>query len=87
VITTYDRVRAEYKRGDDVGNFSDRSPLFNINWRRIVLDEAHKVRSGSLLFDAVRSLESRFKWCLTGTPFQVLLKQGKIYIPFCDWHN
>ncbi|KAI7903454.1 SNF2 family N-terminal domain-containing protein [Cokeromyces recurvatus] len=68
VITTYDRVRGEYKKRKN--GIEDESPLFDIDWHRIVLDESHKVRARTLLAHAVTTLKGKYKWCLTGTPFQ-----------------
>jgi SNF2 family DNA or RNA helicase len=48
----------------------DDAPLFNIEWHRIVLDESHKVRSGTMLYHSVKALHAKFRWCLSGTPFQ-----------------
>eukprot|EP01041_Mallomonas_annulata_P008704 gene8704-17985_t len=47
--------------------------LFNINWHRIVLDESHKIKSRSLMNDAVSLLVSKRRWCVTGTPVNTKL--------------
>ncbi|KAF5004028.1 hypothetical protein FDECE_9441 [Fusarium decemcellulare] len=63
VLTTYGTVMAECRRGHSV--------LHRIDWYRIVLDEAHTVRNWSTKqFDAVYSISSEIRWCLTGTPIQ-----------------
>ncbi|KAI3335700.1 SNF2 family N-terminal domain-containing protein [Ustulina deusta] len=63
VFTTYATVTAEFRRGD--------STLAKINWFRIVLDEAHDIRNRSTKqFQAVASIPSLHRWCLTGTPIQ-----------------
>ena len=47
------------------------SPLHKINWRRIVLDEAHAVKSRNTnTAKAVFSLQSKYRWALSGTPLQ-----------------
>ncbi|KAH8704110.1 SNF2 family N-terminal domain-containing protein [Talaromyces proteolyticus] len=62
VITTYDTLRSEEIR---------KGPLFANEWARVILDEAHRIRNrNSKTFRAVRSLRSRHRWCLTGTPIQ-----------------
>ncbi|KAI8333865.1 SNF2 family N-terminal domain-containing protein [Chlamydoabsidia padenii] len=68
VITTYDRVRSEYQR-KHVKNHP--SPLFDFQWYRVVLDECNKLRNiRTKLADAIISLTSTYRWCLTGTPLQ-----------------
>ncbi|PVH83872.1 hypothetical protein DL98DRAFT_558686, partial [Cadophora sp. DSE1049] len=60
VLTTYETLRREY---------AAKGPLFTTSWRRVVLDEAHHVRNrSSEVFEAVCSVSSRSRWCLTGTP-------------------
>lgn len=68
VISTYDIVRNEYTRG--IKHRKTISPLFGINFARILLDEAHRIRSVQAMQTiAVNKLNSRCKWCVTGTPF------------------
>ncbi|PVI01811.1 hypothetical protein DM02DRAFT_671025 [Periconia macrospinosa] len=60
VLTTYETLRSE---------FEVKGPLYEKQWHRIVLDEAHHIRNRkSQLFNAVCSIPSSFRWCLTGTP-------------------
>ncbi|KAI8333257.1 P-loop containing nucleoside triphosphate hydrolase protein [Choanephora cucurbitarum] len=68
IISTYDRVRNEYKKR--LSGIMDESPLFDVDWHRIVLDESHKVRGRTMLAQAVTALKGKYKWCLSGTPFQ-----------------
>lgn len=74
VITTYDRVRAEFKRDEVsrkiINGRAENAPLFEINWARVVLDESHKVRGGTMLYHSVKALKAKIRWCLSGTPFQ-----------------
>ncbi|KAF8804390.1 hypothetical protein BYT27DRAFT_7143491 [Phlegmacium glaucopus] len=48
-----------------------RCALFGVKWWRIALDEAHNIKNvktkGAI---ACCELQSKFKWCLTGTPMQ-----------------
>lgn len=62
VLTSYSIIRAETRRATQ--------PLREIFWRRIVLDEAHYVKSLSsmLLLNQLLLHKSRFRWCVTGTP-------------------
>ncbi|KAF4976356.1 hypothetical protein FZEAL_6954 [Fusarium zealandicum] len=63
ILTTYGTVMAERRRGN--------SDLHRIEWYRLVLDEAHTIRNwSSKQFNAVHSISSHIRWCLTGTPIQ-----------------
>ena len=47
------------------------APLMQIAWRRVVLDEAHTIRTRSTkMAKAVARLTAERRWCLTGTPLQ-----------------
>ncbi|KAJ4221035.1 hypothetical protein NW759_007103 [Fusarium solani] len=62
VLTTYDTIRSDRAKS---------SPLFEKDWARIVLDEAHRIRNrGSKIFQDVCKLQAESRWCLTGTPIQ-----------------
>jgi SWI/SNF-related matrix-associated actin-dependent regulator of chromatin subfamily A3 len=48
-----------------------RTMLFELQWGRIVLDEAHFIRNpSSYRAQACRDLRADVRWCLTGTPIQ-----------------
>ncbi|KAJ7636882.1 P-loop containing nucleoside triphosphate hydrolase protein [Roridomyces roridus] len=93
VVTTYDIVRSEHSHWDPehpaVG-----SPLFTTRWRRIALDEAHKIKTRSTKTAvACCDLRATFRWCLTATPIQnevadffSLLKFLRIK-PLNDWER
>jgi SNF2 family DNA or RNA helicase len=45
------------------------TPLHNVQWSRVILDEAHEIRnSGSKLCKSTCRLRSGIKWIVTGTP-------------------
>eukprot|EP01051_Picozoa_sp_SAG22_P019196 SAG22_NODE_3467_length_1693_cov_1.146801_1_plen_198_part_10 len=45
--------------------------LFNIEWRRIILDEAHFIKNHNCeSARACRLLDGQRRWCITGTPIQ-----------------
>lgn len=69
VITTYGSVASEYNKRSKgkEGNY----PLEEINWFRIVLDEAHMIREQSTLQSkAICRLQAQRRWAVTGTPVQ-----------------
>lgn len=44
----------------------------NINWYRVVLDEAHNIKcSKTKVAQSAFALNAYCRWCLTGTPLQV----------------
>ncbi|KAH6584992.1 hypothetical protein BASA60_000732 [Batrachochytrium salamandrivorans] len=87
VITTYDVLSSEFKKilekeeaaqGNVAGKKRDMaitnrelSPLFSKPWFRVVLDEAHIIKTRStLVARATHALQARSRFCLTGTPLQ-----------------
>ncbi|PFH51167.1 hypothetical protein AMATHDRAFT_85310 [Amanita thiersii Skay4041] len=48
-----------------------KTALFNVQWWRVVLDEAHNIKNektkGAI---ACCELKAKYRWCLTGTPMQ-----------------
>ncbi|XP_049414327.1 ATP-dependent helicase rhp16-like [Solanum stenotomum] len=62
--------------GEDVS--TRKSVLHSVKWERIILDEAHNIKSiHSNTTQAVLALESFYKWALTGTPLQN--RMGELY--------
>ncbi len=69
VITTYGSVSSEDSRrhASKPGPY----PLAEINWFRIVLDEAHMIREQSTLQSkSICKLQAQRRWAVTGTPVQ-----------------
>ncbi|XP_055389089.1 LOW QUALITY PROTEIN: uncharacterized protein LOC129618345 [Condylostylus longicornis] len=64
---------------EDEGVDMSLSPLHSITWKRIVLDEAHRIKgrttSTAKAIYALRA--SKSKWCLSGTPLQN--RVGELY--------
>ena len=63
VLTTYGTLAAEYQRGGGA--------LHSINWRRVVLDEAHTIKNkATITARACCAVKASRRWCMTGTPMQ-----------------
>ncbi|KAL8969589.1 MAG: hypothetical protein Q9183_001935 [Haloplaca sp. 2 TL-2023] len=69
IITTYHIVASEFAgRGNKQGKDS---PLFETNFFRIVLDEAHSIREqATKQSQAICALTAQRRWAVTGTPVQ-----------------
>ncbi|KAK8468266.1 hypothetical protein PHAVU_007G272200 [Phaseolus vulgaris] len=86
VLTTYGVLSADYK------NNGDNSIYHKVQWYRVVLDEAHNIKAHrSQVSQAVFTLSSRSRWCLTGTPLQNSLEDLYSLLcflrvePWCNW--
>ncbi|KAG6878349.1 hypothetical protein C0993_008107 [Termitomyces sp. T159_Od127] len=56
----------------------EKSPIHQIQWNRIVLDEAHNIKERSTnTAKAAFELKGNFRWCLSGTPLQN--RVGELY--------
>ncbi|KZT63245.1 hypothetical protein DAEQUDRAFT_742034 [Daedalea quercina L-15889] len=59
----------KYKKA--VGRGAKKDALFRLHWWRVVLDEAHNIKNrNTKAAQACCALDSKFRWCLTGTPLQ-----------------
>ncbi|KAF8702163.1 hypothetical protein HU200_033091 [Digitaria exilis] len=78
VLTTYGVLLAAYK--------ANRSSIFHrVDWYRIVLDEAHTIKSPKTkVAQTAFGLNSECRWCLTGTPLQNNLED--LYSLLCFLH-
>lgn len=67
VITTFGVLSSEFSTENPEGN----GGLFSVRWFRVVLDEAHTIKSSkSQISMAAAALVADRRWCLTGTPIQ-----------------
>ncbi|KAK1920368.1 hypothetical protein P3342_002664 [Pyrenophora teres f. teres] len=58
-----------WSRGEDI--IKEASPLHAIHYHRLILDEAHSIKSRNTgVAKACFALTSNYKWCLSGTPVQ-----------------
>nr|CAB3267348.1 transcription termination factor 2-like [Phallusia mammillata] len=78
VITTYDLVRRSYAKSKPTGSENVKPTkgkvggvLFQVEWRRIILDEAHQIRNyKSQTSESVCALSAKSRWAMSGTPVQ-----------------
>ncbi|XP_078441095.1 DNA/RNA helicase protein isoform X2 [Wolffia australiana] len=67
VLTTYGILSSEFT----AENGEEKGGLYSINWFRVILDEAHTIKSSkSQVSLAASALMADRRWCLTGTPIQ-----------------
>ncbi|KAL1544086.1 DNA repair protein rad5a [Salvia divinorum] len=67
VLTTYGVLASEFS----IEGTEENGGLFSFRWFRVVLDEAHTIKSPkSQISIAAAALAADRRWCLTGTPIQ-----------------
>lgn len=68
-LVKYDVVLTSYQLA--ASEFKNQGVLYNVNWKRIVLDEGHVIRNHkSKQAEAMFELHGKYRWVLTGTPIQ-----------------
>ncbi|KAM5550268.1 hypothetical protein ABKV19_027669 [Rosa sericea] len=86
VLTEYDILADAYAKD------KENSIFHQVDWYRVVLDEAHNIESSCPQYaEAASTLSSHCRWCLTGTPLQINLDDIYSLLcllnvePWCDW--
>ncbi|BDA41061.1 Helicase-like transcription factor CHR28 [Coccomyxa sp. Obi] len=89
VLTTYATMaleapaRASIKKGDKARKAG---PLFEVDWHRVVLDEAQTIKNAhTLASHASRCLKTSRRWCLSGTPIQNSVEDLFSYFRFLKY--
>lgn len=82
VLTTYGTVATEYRKCHTNGR--GRKVLYFLRWFRIILDEAHTIRSSrTAQCTSILALQAQHHWCLTGTPIQNRVEDLAPLLRFC----
>ncbi|KAL7334471.1 DNA helicase rad5 [Mucor circinelloides] len=69
LITTYGTVVSEWGKTQDKKTYD--SVIFNIEYWRVILDEAHQIKNkATRTSQACRDIKAKRRWALTGTPIQ-----------------
>eukprot|EP00933_Yihiella_yeosuensis_P042464 TRINITY_DN37055_c0_g1_i1.p1 TRINITY_DN37055_c0_g1~~TRINITY_DN37055_c0_g1_i1.p1 ORF type:complete len:1176 (-),score=294.54 TRINITY_DN37055_c0_g1_i1:157-3684(-) len=75
-----DNEDAEFVTYEGVQIDLSNSPLHAVEWSRVILDEAHRIKgrtNSTALAAYALQAEKGYKWCLTGTPLQN--RVGELY--------
>jgi len=90
VVTTYQTLGSDFstkRKRDGAGGGLTGSPLHQIVWHRIILDESHNIKmekTGHTV--ACTALRGILRWCATGTPFGTTVADLSGQFKFLHFH-
>ncbi|EDO15609.1 hypothetical protein Kpol_1006p5 [Vanderwaltozyma polyspora DSM 70294] len=90
ILTTYTVIESVFRKQTygfrrKAGLIKERSVLHNIPFYRVILDEAHNIKDRtSNTSRAVNALQTKKRWCLSGTPLQNRIGEMYSLIRFLD---
>ena len=68
-LSSYDIVLTTY--GKLTSDFTSHKKLYQYNWFRVILDEAHYIKGRTTMSaKSAYSLKSQNRWAMTGSPIQ-----------------
>ncbi|KAK2019723.1 SNF2 family domain-containing protein [Colletotrichum eremochloae] len=76
IMMSYNSLESMYRKQEKGftrkdGIYKEKSPIHQIEFHRIILDEAHSIKTRTTMTaKACFALKTDFRWCLTGTPLQ-----------------
>ncbi|KIY45440.1 hypothetical protein FISHEDRAFT_49435 [Fistulina hepatica ATCC 64428] len=83
VLTTYAVLESCFRKQESGFKrknliVKEKSPIHQIKWHRVILDEAHNIKERATnTAKATFELEADYRWCLSGTPLQN--RVGELY--------
>lgn len=67
-LANYDLVLMSVARFSDAADEQNASPLLQVHWRRLIVDEGHTLSSANRLRDLAEQLRCQSRWAISGTP-------------------